>query len=153
MLNDYYEIVNKLILYINVGVSVKLAFQKMADEYSDRRNKRLIKFKYAYEELIIMCRKIDNGLSEAAAYELCGKRSELIQYKKLFGYVNQSIKKGSEFVVEKLKSELKEAFELRKANAVKIGEEATTKLMLPMIIMLIIVIGILIIPAFTSFEL
>jgi len=153
MLNDYYEIVNKLILYINVGVSVKLAFQKMADEYSDRRNKRLIKFKYAYEELIIMCRKIDNGLSEAAAYELCGKRSELIQYKKLFGYVNQSIKKGSEFVVEKLNSELKEAFELRKANAVKIGEEATTKLMLPMIIMLIIVIGILIIPAFTSFEL
>ena len=56
-------------------------------------------------------------------------------------------------MVEKLNSELKEAFELRKANAVKIGEEATTKLMLPMIIMLIIVIGILIIPAFTSFEL
>ncbi len=153
MLNDYYEIVNKLILYINVGVSVKTAFQKMAEEYLDRRNKKLIKFKYAYEELIIMCRKIDNGLSEAAAYELCGKRSELIQYKKLFGYVNQSIKKGSGFVVEKLTAELKEAFELRKANAVKIGEEATTKLMLPMIIMLIIVIGILIIPAFTSFEL
>lgn len=153
MLNDYYEIVNKLILYINVGVSVKTAFQKMAEEYLDRRNKKLIKFKYAYEELIIMCRKIDNGLSEAAAYELCGKRSELIQYKKLFGYVNQSIKKGSGFVVEKLTGELKEAFELRKASAVKIGEEATTKLMLPMIIMLIIVIGILIIPAFTSFEL
>ena len=153
MLNDYYEIVNKLILYINVGVSVKTAFQKMAEEYLDRRNKKLIKFKYAYEELIIMCRKIDNGLSEAAAYELCGKRSELIQYKKLFGYVNQSIKKGSGFVVEKLTAELKEAFELRKASAVKIGEEATTKLMLPMIIMLIIVIGILIIPAFTSFEL
>lgn len=153
MLADYYEIVNKLILYINVGVSVKTAFKKMADEYLDRRNKKLIKFKYAYEELVIMCRKIDNGLAETDAYELCGTRSELIQYKKLFGYVNQSIKKGSGFVTEKLKNELKEAFDLRKANAIKTGEEATTKLMLPMIIMFVIVIGILIIPAFTSFEL
>lgn len=153
LLNDYYEIANKLILYISVGVSVKSAFNKMSLEYLEKRNTGEIKMKYAYEELLIMCRQIESGLAEIEAYELCGKRCGLIQYKKLFGYVNQSIKKGSGFVAEKLKNELRESFELRKANAIKEGEEAATKLMLPMLMMLLIVIGVLIIPAFMSFGL
>lgn len=151
LLSDYYEIANKIILYIEAGVSAKLAFNKLARDYSEYKKANRGIFRYAYEEILIMCREIQSGVSEIKAYENCGKRCELIQYKKLFGYLAQSIKKGSGFVIDKLKSEIQDAFEERKANAVRLGEEASTKLMLPMLMMLSIVIAILIIPAFIAF--
>lgn len=151
LLSDYYEIANKIILYIEAGVSSKLAFNKLAKDYSEYKKANKGIFRYAYEEILIMCREIQSGVSELKAYENCGKRCGLMQYKKLFGYLAQSIKKGSGFVIDKLKSEMQDAFEERKANAVRMGEEASTKLMLPMLMMLSIVIAILIIPAFISF--
>lgn len=154
LIKDYYEIANKIILYIEAGVSPKLAFDRLGKEYLERKKKgKKENFRYAYEEILIMNREMISGISEISAYENCGKRCELIQYKKLFGYVAQSIKKGSHYIVEKLKFELKDAFELRKANAIRLGEEASTKLMLPMLMMLGIVIAILMIPAFMAFGL
>lgn len=151
LLSDYYEIANKMILYIEAGVSSKLAFNKLAKDYLEYKKENKTVFRYAYEEILIMCREIQSGVSELTAYENCGKRCGLMQYKKLFGYLAQSIKKGSSFVIDKLKSEMQDAFEERKANAVRLGEEASTKLMLPMLMMLSIVIAILIIPAFIAF--
>lgn len=154
LMRDYYEIANKIILYIEAGVSPKLAFDRLGKEYLEhKRYGRKGSFRYAYEEILIMNREMKSGVSEISAYENCGKRCELIQYKKLFGYVAQSIKKGSHYIVEKLKFELKDAFELRKSTAIRMGEEASTKLMLPMLMMLGIVIAILLIPAFMAFGL
>ena len=51
-----------------------------------------------------------------------------------------------------LEEEAAEAFEERKADARKLGEEAGTKLLLPMGIMLIVVMIIVIVPAFLSFQ-
>ena len=48
--------------------------------------------------------------------------------------------------------EAEEAFEDRKNLAKKLGEEAGTKLMIPMFLMLIIVFAIVIIPAFFSIQ-
>lgn len=150
---DYYEIANKFILYMEAGISPKSTFEKLSKEYLERRKDKTEGLRYAYEEILIMNREMQSGADELQAYENCGKRCELIQYKKLFGYVIQSIRKGPKYISEKLKSELQEAFEFRKANAIRTGEEAGTKLMLPMLMMLGIVIAILIIPAFSAFGL
>ena len=48
--------------------------------------------------------------------------------------------------------EAEEAFEDRKNLAKKLGEEAGTKMMIPMFLMLIIVFAIVIIPAFFSIQ-
>ena len=53
-------------------------------------------------------------------------------------------------MVELMEREDMEAFEMRKALARKAGEEASTKLLFPMIGMLGIVIVILVVPALTA---
>ncbi len=49
-----------------------------------------------------------------------------------------------------MRSECKDALQERKANARRLGEEAGTKLLLPMIMMLAIVMVVIIVPAFVS---
>ena len=52
--------------------------------------------------------------------------------------------------MEQLKEEADRVFLERKNTARKLGEEASTKMLIPMMMMLVIVMGIVIIPAFLS---
>ena len=51
-----------------------------------------------------------------------------------------------------LKTEASQAFEERKARARRLGEEAGTKLLAPMFLMLAVVLVIVIVPAFMSVQ-
>ena len=65
----------------------------------------------------------------------------------------QNLRKGSGGLTELLTREAEDAFEDRKNLAKKLGEEAGTKLMIPLFLMLIVVFAIVIIPAFLSIKL
>ncbi len=52
-----------------------------------------------------------------------------------------------------LRMEAIQAFEERKARAKRLGEEAGTKLLAPMFLMLAVVLVIVIVPAFLSIQL
>ena len=65
----------------------------------------------------------------------------------------QNMKKGTEDLLLQLSGEASEAFSLRKIQARQLGEEAGTKLLLPMVMMLAVVMATLMIPAFMSFQL
>ena len=54
---------------------------------------------------------------------------------------------------ETLEKEACEAFEQRKAYAKKLGEEASTKMLMPMMIMLAIVMAVIMVPAAFSLNL
>ena len=64
----------------------------------------------------------------------------------------QNLKKGSNGILAALRQEAKNAFEERRNMARKLGEEAGTKLLLPMMLMLGIVMVLIIIPAYFSFS-
>ena len=51
-----------------------------------------------------------------------------------------------------LKQESDDAFEERKCLAKKLGEEAGTKLLFPMVLMLAVVLVMIIVPAFLSIQ-
>lgn len=57
-----------------------------------------------------------------------------------------------DLVSELLKLESIQAFEERKARAKRLGEEAGTKLLLPMFLMLVVVLIIVIVPAFLTMQ-
>ena len=61
-------------------------------------------------------------------------------------------RKGSGGLTDLLEREASDAFEDRKKLAKKLGEEAGTKLMIPMFMMLVIVLIIVIVPAFFSIQ-
>lgn len=150
MLIDYPEIVSKLTLLIGSGLTLRAAFEKVALDYKNRTYGRT---SFALEEMLITVYRMRSGVSEYEAYLDFGKRCSVKRYTKLGALFSQNIKKGSSGLLPELEKEVREAFEERKANARKRGEEAGTLLLLPMVLMLSVVMIIVIIPAFMSFSL
>ena len=91
-------------------------------------------------------------MGEQKAYEHFGERCGGAMYRKFANILTQNLKKGSQGVVALLEQEAENAFEERKRAAKRYGEEAGTKLLFPMMIMLGIVMVILIIPAVFAFQ-
>jgi len=92
-------------------------------------------------------------VGELQAYENFGRHCQLSAYRKLSSLIVQNVRKGAKGMQKLLEEEEWEAYEQRKAQARQSGEEASTKLLLPMGIMLVIVLAIMIIPAGISLNL
>ncbi len=148
MLINYPEIVSKLTLLLGAGMTIRGAFEKVAMDYEKRKDKKRY---FAYEEMLIAVYKMRSGTPEASAYADFGSRCEVSRYNKLGALLSQNLKKGSSGLLEIMEEEMRQAFEDRKSMARKLGEEAGTKLLLPMGMMLMIVMVIVIVPAFLSF--
>ncbi len=148
---DYSEIVSKLSLLIGAGMSNASAFTKIANDYRNTLNKPKAQKRPAYDEILAASNRIASGVSEADVYAAFGRSCKIHCYVKLGSLLTQNIRKGGDDFIGALRAETTEAFIERKAIARKSGEEAGTKLLLPMGIMLCIVLVIIIVPAFMSF--
>lgn len=150
MLLDYPDIVSKLVLLLGAGMTLKAAWEKICLDYQESRRKR--ERRYAYEEMMTACYEMDSGVSQPAAFEHFGKRCRLTPYLKLASLLSQNVRMGAGGILKMLETEVSSAFEERKNSAKKLGEEASTKLLVPMFMMLGIVMAVLIFPAFLSFQ-
>ena len=90
------------------------------------------------------------GVSELQAYRLFGTRCRSQKYIKLVSLLEQNAKLGASGFLSTLQQESRDALQERKSHARQLGEEAGTKLLLPMILMLAIVMVVIIVPAFVS---
>jgi hypothetical protein len=148
LLLDYPEIVNKLALYMGAGMTIRNAFFKMGEDYKKQEHHRK---RYVYEEIVMICYELQSGKSETEAYDHLGRRCQVQAYMKLSALLSQNIRKGSNDLQQMLRREADNAFAERKNLARKLGEEAGTKLLLPMMMMLCIVMVLIMIPAYFSF--
>ena len=148
LMMDYPEIVNKLSLYMGAGMTIRNAFTKMGEDYKKQQKERR---RYVYEEILIACNELQSGRSESEVYDHFGRRCQVPAYMKLSTLLSQNIRKGSNDLLLMLRQEADNAFAERKNLAKKLGEEAGTKLLLPMMMMLCIVMVIIMIPAYFSF--
>lgn len=151
MLLDYPEVLNKLTLYLGAGMTVKRAWRKIVTDYE--KQKQIWGERYVYEEMKKTCYEMESGIMEAESYERFGKRCRNQEYIRLGALLSQNLRKGGKGLGQLLKTEALQAQEERKANAKKAGEEASTKLLLPMFLMLAVVLVIVIVPAFLSVQL
>ena len=151
MLTDYPKLLNKFALYFNAGMPVKAIWIKICEEYiaevKDSGNVR-----YVFEEMVISNNRMKEGVSELEAYEDFSKRCGLNVYRNFVNQIEQAVLKGKTDMGEILKVEAMNAFNTRKTNARKLSEEASTKLLIPMFLMLIVVIVMVIFPAFYSMK-
>ncbi len=150
MMLDYPEIVSKLTLLIGAGMTVRGAFEKIAVDYREQNRGKI---SFAHEEMLVTLHRMKSGVSEPEAYLDFGKRCAVKRYVKLGALLAQNIRKGSAGMLPELEREVGDAFEERKAKARKSGEIASTKLLIPMALMLGVVMFIVIVPAFMSFNL
>lgn len=147
---DYPEIINKLTLFLGAGMTVKRAWRKITMDYEEE--KHIWGVRYAYEEMRQACNEMDSGITEAESYERFGRRCGLQAYTKLGALLSQNLRKGTKGLNQILQTEAIQSFEERKARAKRLGEEAGTKLLAPMFLMLAVVLVIVIVPAFMSVQ-
>ncbi len=147
---DYPELVSKLALLIGAGMTIMNAWNRVATDYKRKRDKTGQK-RFAYEEMLITLHEIESGISQREALEHYGKRCRAPCYIKLSTLLSQNMRKGSTNVFDLLQEEAALAFEDRKKLAKKKGEQAGTKLLFPMMILLAMVMILMIVPAFTDF--
>ncbi len=149
MMTDHPEILNKVMLLLGAGLTFRGTIERLAAEY-ERERASGGPFRYAYEELCIMVQEMKDGVSEVTAIERFGRRCRMLPYLKFSSIITQNLKKGASGMIEILEKEAGEALVQRKERALKQGETAGTKLLMPMMLMLGLVMGIIMIPAFMS---
>ena len=149
MILDYPDVVFKMGMLLNAGLTIQNAFTRIAEEYQETKQKKGVR--WAYEEMVIACNEMKSGIPEARAYERFGRRCEQTCYIRLGTILSGSLQKSSEGMTNLLLQEAEEAMEERRQLAKKMGEEAGTRLLFPMLLMLMVVLVILIVPALLSF--
>ena len=150
MFLDYPQLIGKFTLFLGAGMTPRTAWFKMAEEYINQRFR--VDIRFAYEEMIRTMYEIQSGISEGECYEKFGRRCNISQYRKFGALLSQNLRKGTKGITNILKKEADNAFEERKNMAKKLGEEAGTKLLLPMFLMLGIVLIIIVVPAFLTIQ-
>jgi len=130
-------------------MTIRNSFIRLAEQYQKSKSGiKNFENRAAYEELVVVKNKLASGYSEINAYEEMAKNINLRIYTRFLNIIIQSIKNGNKDLKNILNMEVQDALYERKQNAKKLGEEAATKLVLPLMMMLSIIMVVIMVPAF-----
>ena len=150
LMRDYPQMISSFTMYLGAGMTVRNAWFRLVEEYERKKSER--GKQEVYEEMAYTMHEIRGGASEMECYERFGERCGLQTYRKFGAMLSQNLKKGTKGLSVLLKQEAENAFEERKNMAKKLGEEAGTKMLIPMFLMLAVVLVMIVIPAFLSIQ-
>ncbi len=136
---DFPDFVNKLTLLINAGMTISRAWEKAVVDTQKQTP--------LYVELGAAIAEIKSGVPEYKAFEEFAQRCRIPLITRFVSVVLQNMRKGNDELVPVLRLFASECWELRKATAKKFGEEASTKLLFPMMLMLLAILLIVGMPA------
>ena len=139
---EFPEFINKLTLLVNAGMTISKAWEKIINE-----NK---KDHILYREMRYALMDIKAGRPEAVAYEEFARRCRVKEVTKFVSVVVMNLRRGGSEVVPVLKAQGDECWEMRKSAARQMGEEASTKILIPMMIMFLGIVLIVATPAVLS---
>jgi tight adherence protein C len=141
---DFPEFINRLTLVINAGMNIPRALEKIVrDSDSDSP---------LYRELSAALTDMASGKPEAKALEDFSRKCRTPEIMKFVSVILQNMRKGSSEMVPILRLLSVECWEIRKNTARKMGDEASTKLLFPMMIMFIAILFIVVTPAILALQ-
>lgn len=149
LLRDYPDLVSKITLLMQAGLTLRSAWDRITEDYISSRKRETAR--YVYEEMRNTRNRLNAGVPEETAYEEFGRNCGNIRYLRLSSVLVQNLKKGTGGLVPLLRKEAAEAFADRRERVKQSGEEAGTKLLVPMAGILVLILAIIMIPAFMSF--
>ena len=151
MVSEYPEMVYRMAMLTGAGMTISGALRKIAGEYAAGKKEKRGGKNILYEELLVTCREMEAGVSEAAAYQNMSIRCGLPCVVKFTALLHRYTQSGAAGLKQALYEETGTALQERKERARRMGEEAGTKLLLPMTMMLLVVMAMIMMPAFASF--
>lgn len=141
---EFPNFINKLTLLINAGMTMSKAWERISCDCRKTGD--------FYNEVDKVVVEIKSGKSEAEAFSQFAKRVKTPEISRLMSTIVQSTKRGGNDLVLSLRLLSNECWEMRKNAIKRLGEEASTKLLFPMIIMFLAVIIIVVTPAIISMQ-
>lgn len=141
---DMPELVNKIVILTGAGLTLQGALAKIATEMHSE--------KILYKELAHTMAMIDSGESADAAFDYMSIKCNMAQMRRFVAIIIQNIHRGGSDVASALKGIGDELWTSRKATALRVAEEASTKMLFPMMLMLLAVVLLVIAPAVQSMQ-
>ena len=137
----YYGFINRLTIYIGAGLTIQDAMRSAA------KNERC---ESLTREIEFALNKIASGISEQRVYAELGTLLGSQDYMRLMSLISQNVSYGNSNLLKLLDDEVKSGYFSKKENMRKKGEQASEKLLLPTSLLLVLVIMIIMYPAFIS---
>lgn len=141
---EFPEFINKLTLLLNAGLTMSKAWEKISSESESEGS--------FYSEVSKTIQEIKSGKNESEAFSEFAKRVKTPEISRLMSSIIQNTKKGGKDLVLSMRLQSNECWEMRKNAVRRMGEEASTKLLFPMMIMFFAIIIIVITPALISMQ-
>lgn len=136
---EFPDFLNKLTLLINAGMTISKAWETASLKSG--------KAGPLYELLGMSLSEIKSGKPEYKAYEDFARNCRSPEISRVISMLLQNLRKGGFQVASVLRLHANECWEMRKNAAKRIGEEASTKMVFPMALMLIAILLIAAAPA------
>ena len=143
----YPGLVSRLGTLIMANLSIRSAWERIIRDKQKEKQKN----EPLTQEMMITWLQLNQGMPEGDAYADLGRRTGLRSYQRLGNLLKNNLRQGVSGLEAALKKELEQALAERKNTALILGEKAGTKLLLPMMLMLLVIIVTLVIPAFFAF--
>lgn len=140
LLNDFSEVVSKLALLTNAGMILREAWEEVA--YSEDG--------VIYKEMITAVEEMNNGVSDIEAIRRFGSRCMIPEIKKFTTTIIQGLTKGNKELVLMLQKQSSEIWNLKRQIVKRKTAQSESKIMIPMLIMLLGVLIMIMIPIFTN---
>lgn len=140
LLSDFPKVLSKLALLLNAGHSLRNAWRNVANSSSGT----------IYDEMRLLSEEVSNGKSEIEAYRSFGERCNIKEIKKFSSVLIQNIQKGNKEITDLVLEMSEESWQQKKYNVKIKAELASSKLMIPVGMMLVAVMIMIVIPIFSS---
>ena len=140
ILGDFADVVSKMALLVNAGMIMKEAWAKIA--YTGESE--------LYKEMQLTVDNMNNGVSEIDAYMEFGARCISPEIKKFTSTIIQGLLKGNRELVDMIKAQSKEIWDMKCNHIKQEGQKAASKLLIPILIMFIGILIMVIVPIFAN---
>ena len=147
----YPEFINELVILIGAGLSLPAAWKRIGQDYQSKRTGKG-EINPLYEEVYRESKELDAGVPMREILEEFSSRIRLKEARRFAVMMVQNIKRGDAFLVSRLKELNQEAWEIRKKQVREKTEEADTKLLLPLMLMLAVILIIVLSPAMITMQ-
>lgn len=149
LLAAYQELISGFLILTGAGYPIKAAWKKLTRDFGAAGKKQM---QILVQEMQIAENQMDTGTSETQAYTLFGRRCGIRCYIRFASLLESNLSTGGKNLRNLLEAEMNEAFKERTDIARRKGEEASSKLLLPMFGMLGVVMVMVVAPAFLSIH-
>ena len=148
-MEDFPLIVHLLTLYMGAGLSFSNAVERICKDYEKGLEAR--ERRYAFEQMRVMNHCLHMGLRPREVCLEWGNHFQEKIYGRFAMLMTQSFSKGAREIRSMMEKEQEEAFQVQIDYIRREGEESSTRLLFPMILLLFITMILVMSPAFMQF--